>query len=70
MMVPAGLGAAGRGGGAMAVAGEMLRAEGPRAFFKGVTPRLLHKIPANGLFFLWYEVFRTLLGVQPLAPGS
>lgn len=30
---------------------------------KGSTPRLLHKIPANGFFFVAYEFFRTVLGV-------
>lgn len=36
--------------------------EGLPAFFSGVDSRLLHKIPANGLFFLFYEAFRYLLG--------
>lgn len=31
---------------------------------KTPTPRLLHKIPANALFFVAYEFFRTLLGVS------
>lgn len=39
------------------------REEGAAAFFRGVSSRLLHKIPANGLFFFSYEFFRTLLGV-------
>jgi len=39
--------------------------EGPSTFFAGATPRLMHKIPANGLFFLSYEFFKTLLGVIP-----
>ena len=38
--------------------------EGPLAFLKGATPRLLHKIPANGLFFAAFELFKTLLGVK------
>jgi len=37
--------------------------EGFTTFFIGTVPRLLHKIPANGLFFLCYETFRSLLGV-------
>ncbi|KAG5190991.1 mitochondrial carrier domain-containing protein [Tribonema minus] len=41
-----------------------LRADGARAFARGATPRLLHKVPANGLFFAAYELFRTLLGVR------
>lgn len=38
--------------------------EGPAAFFKGTAPRLLHKIPANAIFFAAYEIFRTLLRVN------
>ncbi|CAN0161303.1 unnamed protein product, partial [Discosporangium mesarthrocarpum] len=38
--------------------------EGPQAFGKGVTPRLLHKIPANAFFFVAYEFFRNILGVS------
>ena len=37
---------------------------GPRAFLRGSVPRLLHKIPANGLFFLFYEFFRSVLKVE------
>ena len=33
-------------------------------FFTGVGPRLMHKIPANGLFFLCYEAFKTFLQVE------
>ena len=40
-----------------------LEKEGVRAFMRGSKPRLLHKIPANGVFFLSYEFFRRLLGV-------
>ncbi len=39
--------------------------EGLMTFFVGTLPRLLHKIPANGLFFLFYEMFRGILGVVP-----
>ena len=42
---------------------RMLREEGWGALTLGMSSRLLHKIPANGLFYLCYEVFRTLLGV-------
>ena len=38
--------------------------EGLAAFMTGMTPRLMQKIPANGLFFLCYETFKTLLGVK------
>jgi hypothetical protein len=37
---------------------------GPNAFLRGSVPRLLHKVPANGFFFLFYEVFRSLLQVN------
>lgn len=40
------------------------RGEGASAFFKGSVPRLLHKIPANAIFFAAYELFRALLGVS------
>mmetsp|Transcript_18465 Transcript_18465/g.26544 ORF Transcript_18465/g.26544 Transcript_18465/m.26544 type:complete len:231 (-) Transcript_18465:64-756(-) len=38
---------------------------GAMAFLRGSVPRLLHKIPANGVFFLFYELFRTILKVEP-----
>eukprot|EP00565_Helicotheca_tamesis_P001044 CAMPEP_0185738896 /NCGR_PEP_ID=MMETSP1171-20130828/34122_1 /TAXON_ID=374046 /ORGANISM="Helicotheca tamensis, Strain CCMP826" /LENGTH=364 /DNA_ID=CAMNT_0028410281 /DNA_START=210 /DNA_END=1304 /DNA_ORIENTATION=- len=37
---------------------------GFRAFLRGSVPRLMHKIPANGCFFLFYELFRRLLNVE------
>lgn len=43
---------------------KITRDEGLLTFFAGTTPRLLHKIPANGLFFLTYEFFKTCLGVS------
>jgi Mitochondrial carrier protein len=50
--------------GALDVAVKTLQREGPLAFLRGATPRLLHKIPANGLFFAAFELFRALLGVK------
>lgn len=41
----------------------MYRDEGLKSFFIGTLPRLAHKVPANGLFFLTYEAFRSWLGV-------
>jgi len=38
--------------------------EGPCAFLKGSVPRLMHKIPANAVFFLSYELFRRVLRVE------
>ncbi|CAM9371335.1 unnamed protein product [Hapterophycus canaliculatus] len=49
--------------GPMDAAWKALSKEGPHAFLKGATPRLLHKIPANAFFFVAYEFFRTALGV-------
>ena len=37
---------------------------GAAAFLRGSVPRLMHKIPANGAFFVFYELFRKLLGVE------
>lgn len=46
---------------------RILKEEGILTFFVGVGPRLTHKIPANGLFFLCYEAFRTFLQVDGAA---
>ncbi|CAM9487761.1 unnamed protein product [Chrysoparadoxa australica] len=43
---------------------DLLATEGPFALLKGATPRLMHKVPANALFFVAYEVFRSVLGVK------
>jgi hypothetical protein len=40
------------------------REGGVNALFRGSIPRLLHKIPANACFFLFYETFKRLLKVQ------
>ena len=37
---------------------------GLKTFFRGATPRLMHKIPANAIFFLFYEYFRSLFGIK------
>ena len=42
---------------------RIFREEGARTFLVGVYPRLMHKIPANGLFFVCYELFRQMFGV-------
>ena len=52
------------GGGVWSCVARILREEGPGAFLIGTPARLMHKIPANGLFFLFYELFRTMLGVS------
>jgi len=37
---------------------------GPRVFLRGSIPRLIHKVPANANFFLFYEFFRRVLRVD------
>ena len=40
------------------------REGGAPAFLRGSIPRLMHKVPANAFFFLFYELFQRLLGVE------
>lgn len=37
---------------------------GSWAFLRGSIPRLMHKIPANGFFFVFYEFFKRVLNVE------
>ena len=37
---------------------------GPAVFMRGIVPRMMHKIPANGAFFVFFEFFRRLLRVE------
>ena len=48
----------------LAAASSILSAEGPGAFYAGLLPRLLHKTPAAGVFWLLYETFKKLLGAS------
>lgn len=41
-------------------AGQVLREEGVRGFFKGLSPSLLKAALATGLMFFWYELFCSL----------
>ena len=45
-------------------ASKSVNGEGWSVLLRGSGPRLLHKIPANGFFFLFYELFKKLLGVE------
>jgi len=53
-----------RYGGSIITCAELTLKEGKTAFLRGSVPRLLHKVPANAFFFLFYEFFRSLLKVQ------
>ena len=48
----------------LTAASSILSAEGPGAFYAGLLPRLLHKTPAAGVFWLLYETFKKLLGAS------
>ena len=52
------------GGSISTCAMAVLEEGGPMAFLRGSVPRLLHKIPANGCFFVFYEFFQRVLGVE------
>ncbi|KAK1746929.1 mitochondrial carrier protein [Skeletonema marinoi] len=52
------------GGSIVKCAAVVLEEGGPTAFLRGSVPRLMHKIPANGCFFVFYEFFRRALHVE------
>ena len=52
------------GGSIRSCAAATLQEGGPKAFLRGSVPRLLHKVPANAFFFLFYEFFRSVLQVN------
>ena len=37
--------------------------------FRGALPRLLHKVPASGVFWLLFETFRALLRGELMLAG-
>uniref|UniRef100_A0A7S3V944 Mitochondrial carrier protein n=1 Tax=Chaetoceros debilis TaxID=122233 RepID=A0A7S3V944_9STRA len=45
-------------------ASRTLEEGGPSAFLRGSVPRLIHKVPANACFFVFYEFFRRVLGAE------
>jgi hypothetical protein len=55
------------GGSVLACTKATFAEGGASAFLRGSVPRLIHKIPANGAFFLFYELFRRLLKVEDLS---
>ncbi|CAJ1960121.1 unnamed protein product [Cylindrotheca closterium] len=52
------------GGSVRACFSITLQEGGAAAFLRGSVPRLIHKVPANAFFFLFYEFFRSVLGVD------
>ena len=50
--------------GMLTAAMRIWQSEGAAAFTTGLVPRLLHKIPSSGVFWLLYETFRRALGVS------
>ena len=54
----------GYGGSIAACAMAVMKEGGPMAFLRGSVPRLIHKIPANGFFFVFYEFFKRVLRVE------
>jgi len=55
---------AGQYPGLAALAAGIAKNEGYGAFFKGAGPRLMHRVPANALFFVVYEFMRGVLGLR------
>lgn len=53
-------------GSVLICASKTLQEGGAAVFLRGSVPRLIHKIPANATFFVCYEFFRRLLGVEDL----
>jgi hypothetical protein len=51
----------GHGGSIAKCAAAIYEEGGSSAFLRGSVPRLMHKIPANGLFFVFYEFFKRVL---------
>mmetsp|Transcript_27162 Transcript_27162/g.78359 ORF Transcript_27162/g.78359 Transcript_27162/m.78359 type:complete len:221 (-) Transcript_27162:442-1104(-) len=49
------------GGSMLACARDTFIEGGPAAFLRGCVPRLLHKVPANSLFFCFYEAFKRMM---------
>jgi len=52
------------GGSISTCAAAVMEEGGYTAFLRGSVPRLMHKIPANGCFFVFYEFFRRVLRAE------
>ena len=44
--------------------------EGPRGFYKGLSPTLIAVFPYAGLQFFFYNVFKNLPWLKPKEPGT
>lgn len=52
------------GGSVIACTRVVWQEGGFSAFMRGAVPRLVHKVPANAFFFLFFEAFRRILHVE------
>lgn len=52
------------GGSVLQCTQQVWQEGGAAAFLRGSVPRLMHKVPANAFFFMFYEVFKKLLQVE------
>lgn len=43
------------------IAGEMFKQEGPKAFYKGITPRVMRVAPGQAVTFTMYEYLKGIL---------
>ena len=40
---------------------KIIKYEGWKSFYKGITPSLLMNGPSNSIYFFFYEIFKTTL---------
>jgi solute carrier family 25 S-adenosylmethionine transporter 26 len=58
------------GGSVLQVTRQVWQEGGAPAFLRGAVPRLMHKVPANALFFYFYEFFKLLYRVETSSAGA